>query len=277
MKRSVIAVISLLLLISLPACLGKTKLPNTLERPMDNQTDPVVVFKTSEGDIFVELFANDAPKTVENFLALAQGTKEWTDPKTGKKVMKPFYDGLVFHRVIPSFMIQGGCPLGNGSGDPGYKFDDEINAVSLGLDKITLKEQDPSIPGDMTVQKLIDGGQWPASVLSKMGPGFAHKKVADVTVLEFNTIQGYTYITNVTSHKATRGALAMANSGPDSNGSQFFINQVDTPWLNGKHTVFGQVINGMDVVDAIAALGDKQGTPSKTITLKKVEIVNASE
>ena len=99
------------------------------------------IIQTNMGNIEVELFQNDAPKTVANFIGLAEGTKEFTDTKTGKKVKKPFYDGLIFHRVIKDFMLQGGCPQGNGSGGPGYSFADEINAVALGLDK--LKAIDP--------------------------------------------------------------------------------------------------------------------------------------
>ena len=129
----------------------------------------VATMKTSEGDITIELFDEDAPKTVENFTKLAADG---------------FYDGLTFHRIIPDFMIQGGCPRGDGTGDPGYKFDDEFN-----------------------------------------------------------------------DHKVVRGALAMANAGPNTNGSQFFIVTADAcPWLDGKHTVFGQVTEGSEVVEALEAV-----------------------
>ena len=100
-------------------------------------TNPVVIMKTSMGDIEIELFAAQAPKTVENFVGLAEGTKEFTDVKSNQKVTRPFYDGIAFHRVIDKFMVQGGCPLGTGSGSPGFKFEDEINAKGLGLDKMT--------------------------------------------------------------------------------------------------------------------------------------------
>ena len=127
------------------------------------------VMKTTEGDIALELFDEDAPKTVENFRKLAGDG---------------FYDGIIFHRVIPDFMIQGGCPQGTGTGGPGYTFEDEFN-----------------------------------------------------------------------DHKVVRGALAMANAGPNTNGSQFFIVTVnEAPWLDGKHTVFGEVSDGMDVVDTIGGL-----------------------
>jgi len=151
------------------------------------------IFHTSKGTITCSLFEKEAPKTVANFVGLADGTKEWTDPKTGKKVKKRFYDGLIFHRVIPNFMIQGGDPEGTGRGGPGYKFEDEFNP-SLKFDK--------------------------------------------------------------------PGKLAMANSGPHTNGSQFFITHVPTPWLDNKHTIFGQVIEGQDIVDNI----------EQDVVLEKLEI-----
>lgn len=151
-------------------------------------------FTTTKGEIVVELTAKETPMTVANFVVLIEGSGEIM----GKKIEKPFYDGLAFHRVIPNFMIQGGCPSGNGTGDPGYKFPDEI--VS------TLKHDKP-------------------------------------------------------------GVLSMANSGPSTNGSQFFITHVSTPWLDGKHTVFGHVVFGQDIVDAIAQ-GDK---------MTKVEILRIGD
>jgi len=162
-------------------------------------------FTTTEGAFTVELFEKDAPKTVANFVGLADGTKEWTDPKSGAKMKKPFYDGLIFHRVIPNFMIQGGDPLGTGTGDPGYKFADEFGSGRK-LDKA--------------------------------------------------------------------GILAMANAGPNTNGSQFFITLAPTEWLNGKHTVFGEVVQGMNVINKIGATkttkpGDKPVTP---IVIQSVKI-----
>jgi peptidyl-prolyl cis-trans isomerase A (cyclophilin A) len=162
-------------------------------------------FTTSEGNFTVELFEKDAPKTVANFIGLAEGTKEWTDPKTGAAVKKPYYNGLIFHRVIPDFMIQGGDPLGTGTGGPGYTFADEFQSGRK-LDKA--------------------------------------------------------------------GILAMANRGPNTNGGQFFITLAPTPWLNGKHTVFGEVTDGMDVIKKIGATkttkpGDK---PVKPIVIQSVKI-----
>ena len=143
---------------------------------------------TNRGDIAVELFHDDAPKTVDNFLSLAR---------------KGFYDGVIFHRVIPDFMIQGGDPTGTGSGGPGYTFEDEFNR-----------------------------------------------------------------------HKVDRGALAMANAGPNTNGSQFFIVTAEScPWLDGKHTVFGRVTDGMDVVDAISTLdSDARDRPREDVVIERVDL-----
>ncbi len=160
--------------------------------------------ETNMGVIILRLFEKQTPKTVANFTGLADGTKEWTDPKTREKVKRPFYDGLVFHRVIPKFMIQGGCPLGNGRGGPGYKFEDEFV------------------------------------------PELRHSKP---------------------------GILSMANSGPNTNGSQFFITTVPTRHLDGKHTVFGEVVEGMDVVEDISNVATARSRPVKPVILKKVRIV----
>lgn len=162
-------------------------------------------FMTSEGNFTIGLFDDKAPKTVANFVELAEGTREWTDPKSGQKVKKPFYDGLVFHRIIDGFMIQGGCPLGNGTGGPGYKFADEFH------------------------------------------PSLRHTKA---------------------------GILSMANAGPGTNGSQFFITLAETPWLDNRHTVFGEVTEGMDVIEKIGGVAtSKPGDrPLKPVTIQSVTI-----
>jgi peptidyl-prolyl cis-trans isomerase A (cyclophilin A) len=164
-------------------------------------------FETSQGNIVVRLFDKEAPKTVENFIGLAEGTKEFTDEKSGKKEKRPFYNGLTFHRVIPDFMIQGGCPQGSGMGGPGYKFADEFH------------------------------------------PSLNHSKT---------------------------GKLSMANSGPNTNGSQFFITVAATPWLDKKHTVFGEVVEGQDVADKISKLSrDGRDRPQTPVTYNvKIERVS---
>lgn len=159
--------------------------------------DLYAVFQTSAGDIVVKLFEKEAPKTVANFVGLATGSKEWTDPRSRQKSTAKLYDGTVFHRVIPQFMIQGGDPLGTGTGDPGYRFEDEF------------------------------------------GSGKKFDKP---------------------------GLLAMANAGPNTNGSQFFITEVPTPHLNNRHTIFGEVLKGFELVPKIARAGNA------TTKLNHVEI-----
>ncbi len=221
------------------------------------------------GNIQVELFPSEAPKTVKNFIDLAEGRKEFTDSKTGKKLKKPFYDGLIFHRVIDKFMIQGGCPLGTGTGGPGYKFADEINATKLGLDKqkIITNGKFNRLLGNPGNKKFMMAVVLP--IYKKLGiktKSDASKREKDI-VAELNKMSmmdvyknmGYQYNTTRNSHAPNRGSLAMANSGPNTNGSQFFINIIDTPWLSGKHTVFGKVIKGMEVVDKISQAAIKAG------------------
>ena len=226
--------------------------------------NPVVIMMTTMGEIELELFIDEAPKTVANFLGLAEGTKEFTDPKTAKKAKRAYYDGIDFHRVIANFMIQGGCPLGTGMGSPGFTFEDEINAKSLGLDKrMVVQKGQPhpylAIRSNDEFQSKIVG-----PLARKLGitteEQFAERQaevqaaVDAMTLLDAYENQGYVYDDKLKSTPPNRGVLAMANSGPNTNGSQFFINLVDTPWLTGKHTVFGKVIKGMDIVDKIGAI-----------------------
>jgi peptidyl-prolyl cis-trans isomerase A (cyclophilin A) len=159
---------------------------------------------TTQGTVTVRLFPDHAPKTVRNFVELAEGGREWIDPRTGARSKGKLYDGTIFHRVIAGFMIQGGDPLGQGTGGPGYEFDDEIHP-DLRFDKPYL--------------------------------------------------------------------LAMANAGPGTNGSQFFITTGSTPWLNGRHTIFGEVISGADVVENISRVQTRPGDrPVTDVVLQSVTI-----
>jgi peptidyl-prolyl cis-trans isomerase A (cyclophilin A) len=162
-------------------------------------------FTTSEGNFTARLFDAEAPNTVANFTGLADGSKEWTDPRSGRKVSQPYFNGTLFHRVIDGFMIQGGDPLGQGTGGPGFTFADEFH------------------------------------------PGLRHTKA---------------------------GILSMANRGPNTNGGQFFITLAATPWLDDKHSVFGEIVEGMDVVEKIGGIAtSKPGDrPVKPITVQSVTI-----
>lgn len=161
-------------------------------------------FDTTEGSFTVRLFDKEAPKTVENFVGLAEGTKEWKDAATGQPRKSPFYDGIIFHRVINGFMIQGGDPLGQGTGGPGYKFGDEFHP---------------------------------------------------------------------TRRHARAGILSMANAGPNTNGSQFFITLGPTPHLDNRHSVFGEVVKGLDVVQRIGNVPTgPQDRPLKPVVMNHVTI-----
>lgn len=246
MKRIIMLVFLCLVLISVAYTAEKKLVP-------ESKDDPIVLIKTSMGDIYIELYRKAAPQTVKNFLDLALGRKEFRDPETGKLVKKKFYNGLIFHRVIPNFMIQTGCPLGTGAGGPGYRFPDEINAISLGLDKIKVKEfpyvqrtVEQMILGKLNIRTKEEFDRKRALVDQEL------KRLIELTVKQLYELLGYTYRTDIISKPAVRSAVAMANAGPNTNGSQFFINEVDTPWLDGRHTVFGKVLSGMEVVEKIA-------------------------
>jgi peptidyl-prolyl cis-trans isomerase A (cyclophilin A) len=172
---------------------------------MSQTTGTYATFQTSQGKIVCRLHEKDAPKTVANFIDLAEGNREWTHPINNKKSKEKLFDGTIFHRVIPKFMIQGGDPAGTGFGGPGYKFEDETKGSPHSFNK--------------------------------------------------------------------PGKLAMANSGPNTNGSQFFITVAATPWLTGNHTIFGEVIEGQDVVDKISELDrDRSDKPRTPVVLESVTI-----
>jgi peptidyl-prolyl cis-trans isomerase A (cyclophilin A) len=175
---------------------------------MPRQPGTYAVFNSSEGTIVCRLFEKDAPKTVANFIELAQGKREWTHPVSRKKSNGRLYDGTIFHRVIPNFMIQGGDPAGTGFGGPGYQFEDETRNSPHKFDK--------------------------------------------------------------------PGKLAMANSGPNTNGSQFFITVAPTTWLTGKHTIFGEVVEGYEVAEKIVNVPrNRQDKPTTDVVVQSVEIERA--
>jgi cyclophilin family peptidyl-prolyl cis-trans isomerase len=228
-------------------------------------SNPVYTITTNMGAIDVELFAQNAPKTVANFIGLAEGTKSFVDPQTKKNVKRPYYDGLIFHRVMRGFMIQGGDPLGTGSGGPGYNFEDEIDAVALGLDKIRAMSSNGQPHQSLMIRTREDFQRnllMPLLVKLKISSqkeldqrkDEVQAAMTKLTLMGVYENMGYRYSAKGSPHPPKRGVLAMANIGPNSNGSQFFINLADTDWLAGKHTVFGRVISGMEVVDKIGSV-----------------------
>lgn len=193
---------SLMIVVLAALCILNLNTASAKEK--DSDKGLYATFVTNIGKIVCKLYEKEAPRTVENLIGLASGTKEHFNPKTKERGKGRFYDGLIFHRVIPGFMIQGGCPLGTGTGNPGYKFEDEFSP-------------------DMKFDRP--------------------------------------------------GILAMANSGPNTNGSQFFITVAPTPWLNNRHTIFGEVIEGMDVVDKIANVNrDDMDKPLEDVVIERLEI-----
>ena len=182
--------------------MGRRQDLRTIE-PLRGVAEVRVTIETNHGIIWAKLYAQQVPRTVANFVGLAEGTLSWTDP-SGAERSEPFFDGLSFHRVIPGFMIQGGCPLGNGTGGPGYEFGDEFH------------------------------------------PRLRHDRP---------------------------GIFSMANAGPNTNGSQFFITCKPTPHLDRRHTVFGEVVQGMEVVDAIVGVPrDHMDVPREPVVMERVTV-----
>src|SRR6201986_274029 len=172
---------------------------------MSRESGTYAIFNTSEGAIVCKLFEKDAPNTVKNFVELAEGKREWTHPVGNKKSSDKLYDGTIFHRVIPDFMIQGGDPTGTGMGGPGYRFEDETKGSPHRFDRA--------------------------------------------------------------------GLLAMANAGPNTNGSQFFLTVAATPWLTGNHTIFGEVVEGQDIADKISKVKKgAQDRPVKEVVINSITI-----
>jgi peptidyl-prolyl cis-trans isomerase A (cyclophilin A) len=249
----------------------------------ENPANPVAIVKTNNGDIHLKLFPKEAPKTVANFIGLAEGTKEFTDSKTGRKVKRPYYDGLIFHRILKGFMIQGGDPEGSGRGGPGYAFEDEINATRLGLDKLMAFEAGGQLHLylQMVVRSQDDLYRLIISPLfSRMGirsqedldkrRDEVQKNMKALTLKKAYENMGYRYSESLPSRPPTKSVIAMANAGPNTNGSQFFINLGDTPHLAGKHTVFGKVVKGVEVVEKI---GEAE-TDASEKPLQEVRIIS---
>ncbi len=256
---------------------------------MEDTSRPVCRITTNLGTIDIELFDDETPETVANFIGLATGTKEYTNPESGRNVIDHFYDGLVFHRVIDGFMIQGGCPLGTGTGGPGYTFDDEINADSLGLDESPAFDAQGRPSNLLGIRTQEDFSRLIVIPLTqKMGIttqeeldrrlAEVQQRISELSLKEAYELQGYRYSTGRESHEPERGVIAMANSGPNTNGSQFFINLIDTPWLAGKHTVFGRVIDGMDIVDSIGEVKtDGANKPLSPVTIESVRVIKRAD
>lgn len=247
------------------------------------------LIKTSMGDIEVALWPDVAPETVRVFLGLADGRGTFTDVRNPSKkvtISKPFFDGLKFHRVIKGFMLQGGCPEGTGTGNAGFMFADEINAKALGLDKMKAVENGRP-HGWMGIRSQRDFQmKLVAPLLKQMGISMSDQatikareaevmaKINALTLMQAYELMGYKYNDKLPSQKPVKGVLALANAGPNTNSSQFFINLGETPHLAGKHTVFGKVTKGMDIVEKIGQVrvgtGDKPVKDVKILSIRSI-------
>ncbi len=235
-----------------------------------NENNPIATIKTNMGDIVIELYEDAAPNTVANFVSLADSG---------------FYNGVIFHRIIKGFMAQGGDPQGTGSGGPGYRFADEINAKALGLHEEKEVSQGDAQEAQIEVFKKygVDSQEKLNQLIAEIGEeklrqeimDTANAKAAGSSKMEGLIADGYSFDESLPSIPVSHGTIAMANAGPNTNGSQFFINHNDNYFLNGKHTAFGRVIEGMDVVDRICNLPtDGRDRPVQDVEMVEVIIEN---
>ena len=274
LRSPILIATGLLAIVALSSCAKKEKqLHATIE--------------TSMGSIVVKLHETTTPKTVANFVGLADGTRLLAEGESVANA-KPFYDGLTFHRVIPDFMIQGGDPAGNGSGGPGYQFEDETYVPGS-------RQSITGVIADETTAELVfetvmlpflrqHRGNTPSetinAIFQKMNAAQSIAPMIGGTVEEIKQAAGYEgelLGPGQVLHPVAYGTLAMANAGPNTNGSQFFIvtAKTGTPWLDGKHTVFGTVVSGMEVAEAIQSVPTgPNDLPVTPVTIKSIRVAS---
>mgnify|MGYP006093184715 FL=1 len=263
------------LLTSLNTALADT---STALVAMEDSQNPLIRISTSKGEMYLELYPLEAPNNVENFIALAEGEKEFTNLKTGEPIQSRYYNGMRFHRVVPGFIIQAGSPAINPLGLQVSLLNDEINANALGLDQIPALNPDGSFADVLNIESKPDFHE---EILT---PLYSQRNITDVeaalsrqyqvleTLQELSVKsvyenQGYRYDDSLESRPIERGTVALANSGPDSNGSEFFISLTAAEWLWGKYTVIGKVVEGQEVMDSIGNTAIDPGQFSSLSTL----------
>ena len=232
---------------------------------MESPDNPLFLLSTSRGNIYIEMLPDEAPANTANVMALAQGEIELTDAANDFTFQPRYYDGMRFHRVMPGFVIQTGSPAYHSLGAPDAILDDEISASALQLD------QEPLLNIDGSVNELLqitDHEEFGDAVLNPLYASMGIDSVSELEQQQFNVmerlkslsiqdvyeLQGYSYDDSLATRPVTRGIVAMANRGPDTNGPEFFIALADLPSLTGKYTVIGQVVEGMAVVDQIGSV-----------------------
>ena len=248
---------------------------------MENQGNPLVQIDTSRGSIFIELLPAEAPRNVENFLGLATGDVEFVDPDSGQRTNPRYYDGTAFNRVVPGLLIQAGVPVTNGFGDPGIELPDEINANALGLDRM------PAVLADGSFNPLLQIGNREDLENILLTPLYRSmninsntevaerqfeidQRLRELTLKQVYQNLGFQYTERHLTRPVIRGTVALVNTGPGTNGPGFFIAVDQAEWLNGRYTVIGRVVEGMNIVDQInqmpiASGNDPRATPIVSI------------
>ena len=235
------------------------------ELAMEDPLNPLLLISTSQGNIYIELFPNEAPRNVANFMALAQGEVEIVDEDSSTGFKPRYFNGLRFHRVITDFLIQTGSGVHHPIGAPAAKLADEINADHLGLDQLPVLNADGSFSSMLNISTKFDFDE---EILKPLYRRMNIDSKADLLAKQLDVLQrlqqmtikrayenqGYRYNNNNPSRGISRGVVALANTGPDTNAAEFFISLVDANWLTGKHTVIGKVVEGMEVADVIGSV-----------------------
>ncbi|NQV69976.1 MAG: peptidylprolyl isomerase [Pseudohongiella sp.] len=245
---------------------------------MEDPQNPLLLLNTSQGEIYLELFPAEAPKNTANFIALAEGEIEIVDAESGVRYTPRYFNGMRFHRVDPGFVIQAGSPAYHSQGAPAELLADEINADYLGLDRLPAINPDGSFNEMLNIGAKSDfdteilkplytkmGIDNPSTLLARQEEVLVQLQQLSVKAVYEN--QGYRYNSKFSSRKVSRGVLAMANSGPNTNGPEFFISLEEAPWLSGKHTVIGKVVEGLNVADTIGSVAIEPSGFSRLSTL----------
>ncbi len=237
---------------------------NSAREAMEDPNNPLLLITSSRGAIYLELFPNEAPDNVQRFIALASGEIEFFDTLTNRSYSPRYYDGMRFHRVVPGFLIQSGSPNYHPLGMPEETPADEINANALGLDREPVLAEDGSVNPLLAVKDQKDFAERVLVPLyQELGIDSLNEledKQSDITsalqsltIMRLYEYEGFSYQNQYPTRGIARGSVALANDGPDRNGPEFFIALSDSEWLNGRYTVIGQVVEGMEIADDIGS------------------------
>lgn len=237
---------------------------NSARLAMEDAGNPLLLIATSNGNIYVEMLRQEAPNNVQRFMDLAAGEVEIVNTATNERAFSRYYDGMRFHRVLPGFIIQAGSPIHHAFGAPANTLTDEINADALGLNLTKAMNADGTFNALLNINSKSDfdveilkplyrrmGIDTITALISRQDEVL--QALQNLTVKAVYENQGFNYRSTALTRPISRGVVALANQGPNTNGPEFFISLADAPWLSGKYTVIGKVVEGMEVVDAIGA------------------------